>query len=160
MHRCIRKLYYHYIGNYAIIIYRPDIMACEKLGPDQIIIFSCDQAALRTLLSVCLSLCPSVRYIFLKMSLSSYRYCHWQMWCPCKRSRSEVKGQGHRGHDPFSRFRTVTPVWIHQWLWNDARSLMLLRRGALLFFKVFHQISRSYGTKNLRFWPKLGVSGL
>ena len=22
-------------------------------------------------------------------------------WRPCKRSRSEVKGQGHRGHDPF-----------------------------------------------------------
>ena len=21
------------------------------------------------------------------------------------------------------RFRTVTPVWIHQWLWNDAKSL-------------------------------------
>ena len=24
-------------------------------------------------------------------------YYHWQTWCPCKRSRSEVKGQGHRG---------------------------------------------------------------
>ena len=39
-------------------------------------------------------------------------------------------------------------------------SLMLLRRGALLFFKVIRQISRSHGTKNRRIWPRLGVSGL
>ena len=37
---------------------------------------------------------------------------------------------------------------------------MLLRRGALLFFKVIRQISRSHGSKNRRFWPKLAVSGL
>ena len=24
----------------------------------------------------------------------------------------------------IERFRTVTPVWIHQWLWNDAQCLM------------------------------------
>ena len=30
----------------------------------------------------------------------------------------------------------------------------------LLFFKVFHQISRSHRAKNCRFWPKLGVYGL
>ena len=33
-------------------------------------------------------------------------------------------------------------------------------RGALLFFKVIRQIARSHGSKNCRFWPKLGVSGL
>ena len=43
---------------------------------------------------------------------------------------------------PLSRFRTVTPVWIHMWWWNDALSLMLLRSGVLLFFKVIRQISR------------------
>ena len=38
---------------------------------------------------------------------------------------------------------------------------MLLRRGALLFFfNVIRQISRSPGSKNPRFWPKSGVSGL
>ena len=58
------------------------------------------------------------------------------------------------------RFRTVTPVWIHWWLWNDAQSLKQQRRGALLFFKVIRQISRSHGTKNCQFWPKLSVSGL
>ena len=41
-------------------------------------------------------------------------------------------------------FRTVTPVWIHIWRWNGAPSLMLLTRGALLFFNVIHQISRSH----------------
>ena len=65
-----------------------------------------------------------------------------------------AKGQGHRSKvkvteviTPLSRFRTVTPVWIHIWWWQDARSLMVLRRGALLFFKVNRQISRSHGTK-------------
>ena len=57
-------------------------------------------------------------------------------------------------------FRTVTPVWIHIWWWNDAYSLMLRRRGALLFFKVIRQISRSHGAKNRQIWPRLGVSGL
>ena len=50
----------------------------------------------------------------------------------------------------------VTLVWIHIWWWNDAYSLMLLRRGALLFFKVIHQISRSHGSKNRQIWPRLG----
>ena len=54
-------------------------------------------------------------------------------------------------------FRTVTPVWIQWWLWNDAQSLKQHRRGALLFFKVIHQIWRSsHGTKIGNFdpnWP-------
>ena len=78
-----------------------------------------------------------------------------------------AKGQGQRSKvkvpevtTPLNRFRTVTPVWIHIWWWNDAYSLMLLRRGALLFLKVIRQISRSHGSKNRRIWPRLGVSGL
>ena len=46
-------------------------------------------------------------------------------------------------------FRTVTPVWIHQWLWNGAQSLKQQRRGVLFFFKVIHQISRSGDKKSL-----------
>ena len=48
----------------------------------------------------------SVRHTFLTMFPSSYHheifrsYYQWQKWRPCKRSRSEVKGQGHRGHNP------------------------------------------------------------
>ena len=30
--------------------------------------------------------------------------------------------------------QTVTLVWIHQWFWNDAQSLIKYRRGAVLFF--------------------------
>ena len=77
------------------------------------------------------------------------------------------KGQGQRSKvkvtevmTPFSRFRNVTPVWIHILRWNDAYSLMLRRRGALLFFKVIRQISRSHGQHIRRIWPRLGVSGL
>ena len=60
----------------------------------------------------------------------------------------------------LNRFWTVTQVWIHIWWWNYTYSLMLLRTGALLFFKVIRQISRSDGAKNRRIWPRLGVSGL
>ena len=51
-----------------------------------------------------LPLCLSICYTFFTMFPSLYHpkifrsYYQWQMWCPCK--RSEVKGQGHRGHDP------------------------------------------------------------
>ena len=126
-------------------------------------LFSCDQAALWMVQSVRpsvrLSVRPSVCHTFLTMFPSSYHheifrsYYQWQKWRPCKRSRSEVKGQGHRGHDPNFRFRTVTPVWIHIWWWNDTYSSMLLRRGALLFFKVIRQISRSHGAKIAEFDP-------
>ena len=82
-------------------------------------------------------------------------------------SKVHAKGQGQRSKvkvtevtTQLNRFRTVTPVWIHIWWWNDAYSLMLLRGGALLFFKVIRQISRSHGSKNRRIWPRLGVSGL
>ena len=67
--------------------------------------------------------------------------------------RSKVKVT--EANTQLSRFWTVTPVWSHIWWWNDAQSLMLLRRGALLFFKDICQISRSHRTKKHRFWPKL-----
>ena len=111
---------------------------------------------------------PSVRlsvcHTCLTMFPSSYHhdifrsYYQWPKQGPCKRSRSEVKVT--EVTTQLNRFRTVTPVWIHIWWWNDAYSLMLLRRGALLFLKVIRQISRSHGPKNRRIWPRLGVSGL
>ena len=79
-------------------------------------------------------------------------------------SKVHTKGQGQRSKvkvtevtTQLNRFRTVTPVWIHIWWWNDAYSLMLLRRGAVLFFKVIRQISRSHGSKNRRIWPRFGI---
>ena len=83
------------------------------------------------------------------------------------KSDVHAKGQGQRSKvkvtevtTQLNRFRTVTPVWIHIWWWNYGYSLMLLERGALLFLKVFRQISRSHGSKNRLIWPRLGVSGL
>ena len=48
----------------------------------------------------------SLRFALFTLFPSSYHheifrsYHQWQKWCLCKRSRSEVKGQGHRGHNP------------------------------------------------------------
>ena len=98
------------------------------------------------------SVCPSVRlsvcHTFLTMFPSSDHheifksYYQWQKWCPCKRSRSKVKVT--EVMTPFNRFRTVTPVWIHILRWNHAYSLMLLRRGALLFLAATKQLYKSY----------------
>ena len=131
-------------------------------------VFSCDQAALWMVQSVCLSVCPSVRlsvclshlfdYVPIILSSIFRSYYQWQRWRPCKRSRSKVKVT--EVTTQLNRFRTVTPVWIHIWWWDDAYSLIMLRRGALLFFKVIRQISRSHGSKNRWIWPRLGVSGL
>ena len=83
------------------------------------------------------------------------------------KSDVHAKGQGQRSkvkvtevNTQLSRFRTLTPVWIHIWQWNHTHSWKQHRRGALLFFKVIRQISRSHGSKNRRIWPRLGVSGL
>ena len=74
-------------------------------------------------------------------------------------SRSSLKFQGHTAKKSsictqIWHFRTVTPVWIHQWLRNDAQSSKYHKRGALLFFKVIYQISRSHGIqKKIDFDP-------
>ena len=103
-----------------------------------------------------LSVHPSACHTFFTIFLPSYHhesYHHWQKWCPRKRWRSEVKGQGHRGQTQLSRFRTKIPVWIHIWWWNDAQNLMWHTRGALLFFKVIRQTSWSHGEKIADFDP-------
>ena len=111
-------------------------------------VFSCNQAALQMVFSVCLSVRPSVtpfslcypHRIIMKFSGVIIN----------DQSKVHAKGQGQRSkvtevRTQLNCFRTVTPVWIHIWWWNDAHSLMLLRRGALLFFKVICQISRPHG---------------
>ena len=136
-------------------------------------VFSCDQAALQMVFSVCpsvcLSVCPSVRPSVTPFWLCSHHRIIMKFSGVITSDRSDVhaKGQGQRSKvkvtevtNQLYRFRTVTPVWIHLWWWNDAYSLIMLRRGALLFFKVIRQISRSHGSKNRRIWPRLGVSGL
>ena len=119
--------------------------------------------------SVCLSVRPSVRPSVTPFWLCSHHRIIMKFSGVITSDRSDVhaKGQGQRSKVKVTevttqlyRFRTVTPVWIHLWWWNDAYSLIMLRRGALLFFKVIRQISRSHGSKNRRIWPRLGVSGL
>ena len=128
-------------------------------------------------LSVCPSVCPSVRLsvrLSVCPSVTPFWLCsHHRIIMKFSgvitmdQGNVHAKGQGQRSKvkitevtTQLGRFRTVTPVWIHIWWWNFTYSLMLLRRGALLFFKVIRQISRSHGAKNRRIWPRLGVSGL
>ena len=101
--------------------------------------------------SVCPSVCLSVTPFFTMFPLH-----HHEIAGVITNDRSDVhaKCQGQKSRvkvtevmTQLSRFWTVTSVPIHIWWWNDASSLMLLRRGALLFFKVIRQISRSHGTK-------------
>ena len=128
-------------------------------------VFSCDQAALRMVQSVRPSVCLSVTPFW----LCSHHPVIMKFSGVITSDKSDVhaKGQGQRSKvkvtevtTQLNHFRTVTPVWIHIWWWDDAYSLIMLRRGALLFFKVICQISRSHGSKNRRIWPRLGVSGL
>ena len=120
-------------------------------------------------LSVCPSVCLSVCLSATPFWLCSHHRIIMEFSGVITNDRSDVhaKGQGHRSKvkvtevtNPLNRFRTVTPVWIHIWWWNDAYDLMLFRRGALLYFKVIRQISRSRGSKNRQIWPRFGVSGL
>ena len=133
------------------------------------VVFSCDQAALWMVQSVRpsvrLSVCPSVTPFW----LCSYQRIIMKFSGVITNDKSDVhaKGQGQRSKvkvtevtTQLNRFRTVTPVWIHIWWWNDAYSLMILRRGALLFLKVIHQISRSHGSKKRQIWPRFGFSRL
>ena len=133
------------------------------------IVFSCDQAALQMVFSVCPSVRPSVRLSVTPFWLCSHHRIIMKFSGVITNDRRKVhaKGQGQRSKVKVTEvttqlncFWTVTPVWIHIWRWNDAYGLMLLRRGALLFFKVIRQISRSHGSKNRRIWPRLGVSRL
>ena len=136
-------------------------------------VFSCDQAALQMVFSVCPSVCLSVR-LSVRLSVTPFSPCsHHRIIMKFSgvitmvKSDVHAKGQGQRSkvkvtevNTQLSRFRTLTPVWIHVWQWNHAHSWKQHRRGALLFFKVNPQISRSHGSKNRRIWPRLGVSGL
>ena len=99
-------------------------------------VFSCDQAAP---LSVGLPVRPSVT----PFSLSSHHHIIMKFSSVIMNDKSDVHTKGQRSDDKvtevktqLSCFRIVTPVWIYIWWWNDAQSLMLHRRGSLLFFKV------------------------
>ena len=119
------------------------------------LIFSCDHAALwMVFLSVRLSVCRLSVCLSVCLSVTPFRLCsHHRIIMKFSgvitkdQGNVHAKVQGQRSKvkvtvvtTQLNRFRTVTPVWIHIWWWNDTYSLMLLRRGALLFFKVIRQI--------------------
>ena len=152
-------------NNMKLMLINAETNAGVKLQEETV--FSCDQAALRTVQSVCLSVCLCV-CLLTPFSLCSHHRIIMKFSGVITIDKNDVhaKGQGQRSKvkvtevkTQFSRFRTVTPVWICIWWWNDARRLMLLRRGALLLFKVIRQISRSHGTENRRFNPNWAFPG-
>ena len=83
---------------------------------------------------------------------------------PC--SRPSVKFQGHTGQKfpiltYIGHFRTVTPVWIHPWLWNEAQSLKQHRIGALSIFEVIRKLLKfqcHLGQKIAHFDPNWAVT--
>ena len=94
--------------------------------------FSCDHEALRTLLSDRPSVRPSICLYVTPFSLCSNHRIIIELSGATTNDISNVhaKGQGKKSEikvtevkTQFSRFRTVTPVWIHQWLQNYAQNL-------------------------------------
>ena len=84
------------------------------------------------ILSICLSVCLSI-YLshvlhYVPIIVSSWKF---QELLPMTEMMSMQKVKVTEVKTQFSRLRTVTPVWIHIWWWNDAQSVMLLRRCAL-----------------------------
>ena len=125
-------------------------------------IFSCDQAALWMVQSVRLSVCLSVCLSVTPFWLCSHHRIIMKFSGVITNDKSDVhaKGQGQRSkvkvtevNTQLNRFWTVTPVWIHIWWWNDAYSLMLVSRGAILFFKVTVKFQGHTALKSVEFDP-------
>ena len=117
-------------------------------------LFSCDQGALRMVHSVR----PSVRPSVTPFSLCSHHRIIMKFSGVITNDKSELhtKDQGQRSKvkvtevkTQLNRFRTVTPVWIYIWWCNDAQSLMLPGKGALLFIKVICQICQGHTNKKI-----------
>ena len=94
-------------------------MSCMVFVVVVVVVFSCDQAALRTLLSVHPSVCLSVCLSVTPFSLcSGYRIImKFSGVITNDKSDVHVKGQGQRSkvkvtevNTQLNRFRTVTPV--------------------------------------------------
>ena len=100
-----------------------------NLGQNQWFLAATKQLYEWYFLSVCLSVCPSVCLSVTPFWLCSHHRIIMKFLRVITNDKSDVhaKGQGQRSkvkvtevNTQLNRFRTVTPVWIHIWWWNDA----------------------------------------
>ena len=100
-----KQLYKWYFPSVRLSV-RPSVRPSVRLSVCHTFLAATKQLYKWYFPSVCPSVCLSVCHTFFTMFPSSYHpeifrsYYHGQKWCPCKGSRSEVKGQGHRGQHP------------------------------------------------------------
>ena len=108
--------------------------------------------------SVRLSVCPSVIPFWL---CSHHRIIMKFSWVITNdESKVHAKGKGQRSKakvtevtTQLNRFRTVTQVSIPIWWWNDAYSLMLLRRGPYCFSRSSVKFQSHTALKIVEFDP-------
>ena len=120
----------------------------------QVMCYTHDQAALRTPLSVHPSLTP--------FSLCSHHLIIMKFSGVINIDISDVhtKGQRHSSKvkvtevkTQFSRFRTVTPVWIHIWPWNDAQTWSSIEEVPYCFSRTSVKFQGHTGIKIADFDP-------
>ena len=119
-----------------VLTYSRGVVHSPQCQMGNILVFSCDQAALSALQSVCLSVRLSVTHF-------SQCFCHriiMKFSGVLTNHKSDVHaiGQGQRSKVKVTEVKTQ------------------LGRSSLLFFETIHQISMSQGLKNRRFVSDLG----
>ena len=133
-------------------------------------VVSCDQAALWMIFSVCpsvrLSVCLSVR-LPVCLSVTLFWLCsHHRIIMKCSgvitkdQGNVHAKGQGQRSKvkvtevtTQLSRFRTVTPVWIHIWWWNDTKTWCCLGEVPYCFSRSSVKFQGHTALKIVKFDP-------
>ena len=130
-------------------------------------VFSCDQATLRTLLSVRLSIRPTVYHTFFSQCSSHRIIMKFSGVTTIDINDVHAKGQDQRSKVKVTEVKKNAPIWAFPDCNSNLKSQMATkwslqrhRGSALLFFEVSCQISRSNGLINRRFWPEPSVSWL
>ena len=112
--------------------------------------------------SVCLSVRPSVCPSVTPFSPCSHHRIILKFSGFITNDKSDVhaKGQGQRSkvkvtevNTQLNRFRTVTPVWIHLWWWNDAHSLMMFGEVPYCFSRSSVKFQGHTALKSVKFDP-------
>ena len=144
-------------GSIHIPFSNHEILKIQTANNDQMCIVLAATKQLSTNGSVRPAVCLSVRlshlFHYVPIVVSSWNF---HDLLPMTGSDVHAKDQDQRSKvkvteikTQFSCFQTITPVWIYTWWWNDAHRC---RKGALLFFNVIHQISRSHQTNKSPIW--------